>query len=154
MTITVRLPAEQGALAHRDKGCRFPGCLNQLYVDAHHIRHWADGGETRIDNLVLLCRHHHGLLHERGFTLERSDDGNLLFFQPDGELLPELPKQPLRVRDIEAIVAETGADVSAETSRSLRDGSRMDLDKAVGGLMDLNGRNPGRPPSRIAAFTL
>jgi hypothetical protein len=140
-------PAIRRALAHRDKGCRFPGCLNHLYVDAHHIRHWADGGETRMDNLVLLCRHHHGLLHEGGFTLERRDDGKLLFFRPDGELLPEVPKPPLRVRDIEAIVAETGTDVSAETSRSLWDGSRMDLDMAVGGLMDLNGWNAGRPPA-------
>jgi hypothetical protein len=43
------------------------------------------------------------------------------------------------VHDIEAIVAESGVDVSAETSRSLWDGSRMDLDMAVGGLMTLNG---------------
>jgi hypothetical protein len=112
-------PAIRRALAHRDQGCRFPGCLNHLYVDAHHIRHWADGGETRMDNLVLLCRHHHGLLHEGGFTLERRDDGKLLFFRPDGELLPAVPKPPLRVRDIEAMVAESGVDVSAETSRSL-----------------------------------
>jgi hypothetical protein len=132
-------PAIRRALAHRDKGCRFPGCLNHLYVDAHHIRHWADGGETRLDNLVLLCRHHHGLLHEGGFALARRDDGKLLFFRPDGDLLPEVPKPPLAIRDIEAIVAESGVDVSAETSRSLWDGSRMDLDMAVGGLMTLNG---------------
>ena len=142
-------PAIRRALAHRDKGCRFPGCLNHLYVDAHHIRHWADGGETRMDNLVLLCRHHHGLLHEGGFTLERRDDGKLLFFRRDGELLPEVPKPPLRVRDIEAIVAEIDADVSAETSRSLWDGSRMDLDMAVGGLMDLNGWNSGRSADAV-----
>ncbi len=132
-------PAIRRALAHRDKGCRFPGCLNHLYVDAHHIRHWADGGETRMDNLVLLCRHHHGLLHEGGFTLQRRDDGKLLFFRPDGELLPEVPKPPLQPLAIEAIVADGGVDVSAETSRSLWDGSRMDLDMAVGGLMTLNG---------------
>jgi hypothetical protein len=132
-------PAIRRALAHRDKGCRFPGCMNHLYVDAHHIRHWADGGETRLDNLVLACRHHHGLLHEGGFTVARRDDGKLLFFRPDGELLPEVPKPPLRMLEIEAIVAESGVDVSAEPSRSLWDGSRMDLDMAVGGLMTLNG---------------
>ena len=140
-------PAIRRALAHRDQGCRFPGCLNHRFVDAHHIRHWADGGETRMDNLVLLCRHHHGLLHEGGFTLERRHDGKLLFFRPDGDLLPEVPKPPLRVRDIAAIVAESGVDVSAETPRSLWDGSRMDLDMAVGGLMGLNGWDGARPPS-------
>jgi hypothetical protein len=71
-----------------------------------------------------------------------------LFFRHDCELLPEVPKPPLRVRDIEAIVAETGADVSAETSRSLWDGSAMDLDMAVGGLMTLNGCEPSHHPWR------
>jgi hypothetical protein len=43
------------ALKRRDGGCRFPGCPDTRFVDAHHIEHWADGGETRLDNLVLLC---------------------------------------------------------------------------------------------------
>lgn len=64
-------PAIRRALKKRDKGCRFPGCHHTYSVDAHHIQHWADGGETRLDNLVLLCRHHHGLLHEGGYTIER-----------------------------------------------------------------------------------
>src|SRR5438034_3915552 len=54
-------PALRRALKRRDRGCRFPGCENHLFVDAHHVRHWAHGGETSLDNLVLLCRHHHRL---------------------------------------------------------------------------------------------
>ena len=55
------------ALQRRDQGCRFPGCTAHRFVDAHHVHHWADGGETKMDNLVLLCRHHHRLVHEGGY---------------------------------------------------------------------------------------
>ena len=48
------------ALVVRDGGCSFPGCDRPPgWCDAHHRVHWADGGETRLDNLVLLCRRHH-----------------------------------------------------------------------------------------------
>jgi hypothetical protein len=52
------------ALNSRDAGCRFPGCTHQRYVDAHHIAHWADGGETKLTNLVSLCRLHHRPVHK------------------------------------------------------------------------------------------
>ena len=52
------------ALVLRDEHCRFPGCRRMpLACDAHHLTHWADGGATSLDNLVLLCRGHHTLLH-------------------------------------------------------------------------------------------
>lgn len=75
-----------GVLRRRDKGCRFPGCTHDKYVDAHHIRHWADGGETSLDNLAMLCRRHHRLIHEGGFSL-RSVAGQLEFHSPKGELI-------------------------------------------------------------------
>ena len=62
-------PAVRRALEVRDRGCRFPGC-GLRFTDAHHIKHWADGGETRLDNLLLLCGHHHRLLHEEGWKIE------------------------------------------------------------------------------------
>jgi len=55
------------ALRHRDGGCRFPGCTQTRYVDGHHVVHWAHGGPTALDNLVLLCRFHHRAVHEGGF---------------------------------------------------------------------------------------
>lgn len=67
-------PAIRRALEHRDRTCRFPGC-GVRHTDAHHVTHWADGGETRLDNLVLLCRFHHRAVHEGEVRLEaaRSD---------------------------------------------------------------------------------
>ena len=65
-------PAIRRALSARDTRCRFPGCSARR-CDAHHIDHWVDGGATSLDNLVLLCRRHHRLVHEGGFTLERPD---------------------------------------------------------------------------------
>ena len=64
-------PALRRAVAVRDGGCAFPGCDRpSSWCDAHHVRHWADGGTTSIDNLVLLCRRHHRLVHHRRFTVE------------------------------------------------------------------------------------
>ncbi len=58
-------PAIRKALHLRDGHCRFAGCDRPAhFCDAHHIVHWLRGGETCLDNLILLCRHHHSLLHE------------------------------------------------------------------------------------------
>jgi hypothetical protein len=67
---------QRRALVVRDRGCRFPGCDRPPeWTDAHHLRHWADGGETTLDNLVLLCRPHHRMVHEEGWRLERTPEG-------------------------------------------------------------------------------
>jgi hypothetical protein len=66
-------PAIRRTLKALDSGCRFPDCNKHRFVDAYHIRHWADGGDTSIANLVLLCRRHHRLVHEQGFGVERTD---------------------------------------------------------------------------------
>jgi hypothetical protein len=71
-------------LQARDKGCRFPGCGNARYIDAHHIKHWVNGGETKPSNLVSLCRFHHRAVHEGGFDVQILDDGALRFVRPDG----------------------------------------------------------------------
>jgi hypothetical protein len=86
-------PAMRRALQRRDGGCRFPGCSASRFVDGHHIRHWADGGETRLDNLVLLCRNHHRLVHEAGFHVS-THDGDVAFHRPDGAPIPESPAAP------------------------------------------------------------
>lgn len=55
---------------HRDGGCRFTGCGRTAWTDAHHIVYWSQGGPTDACNLVLLCRHHHKLVHEGGWRVE------------------------------------------------------------------------------------
>jgi hypothetical protein len=76
------------ALHSRDRGCSFPGCQRRRYLDAHHVVHWADGGETSLENLALLCTFHHRVLHEGGFKIERSAERTLRFLRPDGRAIP------------------------------------------------------------------
>ena len=76
------------ALRARDKGCTFPGCHNTRFVDAHHIKHWSSGGETSLENLMLLCSRHHRLAHEGGFRIERDYQDRWFFKRPDGRAVP------------------------------------------------------------------
>jgi hypothetical protein len=71
LAIHGRLAPEDGALRARDPGCRFPGCENRRFLDAHHVHHWARGGPTTMENLLLLCRRHHRLVHEGGYRVDR-----------------------------------------------------------------------------------
>jgi hypothetical protein len=83
-------PAIRRAVICRDRRCRFPGCDRpQSWCDAHHVLHRADGGPTSLANLVLLCRRHHRMVHERGgFTLEMLDH-RPVFRRPDGSVLED-----------------------------------------------------------------
>jgi Domain of unknown function (DUF222)/HNH endonuclease len=83
-------PALRRALLHRDAGCRFPGC-GLPFGQGHHIRHWAEGGPTKLSNLTLLCRRHHRAVHEGGYQVERLSDGELQFRLPNGRPLPQVP---------------------------------------------------------------
>jgi Domain of unknown function (DUF222)/HNH endonuclease len=94
-------PALRRALNARDQGCRFPGC-GLRFTDAHHVRHWADGGETSLGNCLLLCKHHHRLVHEGGWTVQWWGDGYPAFLDPRGWTHfdggwkpPELPARPV-----------------------------------------------------------
>jgi hypothetical protein len=85
-TVPTRL---RRALESRDGRCVFPGCKARR-CDAHHIEHWADGGRTTLDNLVLLCRRHHTLVHDGDIALEKHDE-ELIFRRPDGRRIEVVP---------------------------------------------------------------
>ncbi|MEU8634211.1 DUF222 domain-containing protein [Amycolatopsis sp. NPDC048633] len=71
------------ALYLRDRGCAFPGCHRPpRHCQGHHIRHWADGGPTELSNLVLMCAHHHRLLHRSGWQVRIAADGLPEFLPP------------------------------------------------------------------------
>jgi hypothetical protein len=87
-------PALRRALAARDRGCRFPGCDSTRFVDGHHIHHWAQGGDTSLGNLLCLCRRHHRLVHERGYTIRLHPDGEPRFVNQYGIAIANVPRPP------------------------------------------------------------
>jgi hypothetical protein len=67
-------PSTRRALEARDQHCVFEGCDRRLnWCDGHHLVWWIKGGPTTLSNLALLCRPHHRMVHEEGWTLERQD---------------------------------------------------------------------------------
>ena len=122
------------ALDARDGGCRFPGCTNRIFTDAHHVEHWLDGGETSLDNTVLLCRRHHRYLHEHGFSLEREGE-RLVFRDPADQVVPaQGPRWEVAV-DLAAVAAGwSGGRVTAEANAPGWDGERVDYDLCVAAL--------------------
>ena len=135
-------PAIRRALRFRDSGCRFPGCTNTRFVDGHHIRHWADGGETSLENLVLLCRRHHRLVHEGGFNCERTTGGKIEFRSPVGRDLHESSALPKCSRNDNVIdwiqFNNPGSNIDAQTCvPQWYAGENIDWCLAVGSLFEL-----------------
>ena len=76
--------ALRDALAHRDHGCSFPGCDRPpRYCHAHHIVSWLDGGQTKLDNLCLLCERHHVIVHRQGWHIRLNARGYPEFIPPE-----------------------------------------------------------------------
>ena len=132
-------PALRRALASRDKGCVFPGCNHKRYVDGHHIQHWAEGGETKLSNLVTLCRFHHRAVHEGGLKVERCDDGAWRFINKHGEsMFACAPGHTQPLGDwtrLPAEHAERGIVITANTGATRWQGERMDYSVAIDSLL-------------------
>ncbi len=129
-------PAIRRALSFRDRGCRFPGCGVRI-CDAHHVEHWADGGKTQLDNLVLLCRRHHTAVHHQGYRVLLRKDGSCTFYEPRGRPIPDAPPPPrLPKRPVAALRREhaaRGLSIDPETAFPTWEGERFDLGLALEG---------------------
>ncbi len=132
-------PAIRRALMLRDRGCAFPGCTHTRFLHAHHIEHWLHGGETKLDNLVMLCTFHHHRVHEGGWTISVESDGAPSFNSPVGTwLTPEPPRE--RIDDglawLRGWAEERGLNLGPEANRPLGEGTKMDYPSAVEALLD------------------
>jgi hypothetical protein len=148
-------PALRRALSARDRGCRFPGCPNTRFVDGHHIHHWAKGGETKLSNLVQLCRFHHRQVHEGKVLIQQLDDGALRFLKPDGETFDSVAPnhtQPLGDwRQLSAAHDQQGIHIDEKTAATLWRGEKMDYGLGVFVLLQQAWR--GRRVSAESALT-
>ncbi len=90
---TVPAAIQRALEARHGRVCSFPGCNHTLFLDSHHIQHWANGGSTSLDNLCQLCRHHHTFVHEFGWRVEKIA-GEVMFYRPDGQIVPNSPELP------------------------------------------------------------
>ena len=91
-------PTQRRELWRRDRHCRFPGCPNAIFVNPHHIKWWKrDRGRTDLDNLALLCEHHHHLVHSRSWSMSGDGNGELRFVGPSGRTMTSHPS-PLWAR--------------------------------------------------------
>ena len=129
-------PAIRRALRARDDGCRFPGCTHTRFLDGHHIQHWANGGATKLSNLVMLCRFHHRQVHEGNVNVQALDDGSFRFTGARGKCFEAAVASTGNADVMRAQHARCGIHVNADTAVTRWGGESMDYSIAVGGLLD------------------
>ena len=134
-------PTLRRLLEARDEStCCFPGCERRRHLQAHHRHHWAHGGETSLDNLVLLCFHHHRLVHEGGYTIEDDSAGGFGFRNRYGVVCQTLPSRP-PPGSIDELLAENdrqGLEIDPETNRHGA-GRPLDVARAVSAIKHILG---------------
>jgi hypothetical protein len=126
------------ALRQRDQGCRFPNCHQRKWTDAHHIRHWCDGGETSLTNLVTLCRHHHTALHKGEYRIAVRGD-EIAFVNPSNQIihraLERLLPAEVSATDIQQKVyqdhRQLGLNIDQQTAVTGWLGENLDYGQAI-----------------------
>ena len=136
-------PALDRAVRCRDKACTFPGCGQPIFLDNHHIEHWARGGETSLVNLIKLCGWHHGLVHEGGYNVVRDPETRaLVFTRPDGSVVDN-PRMATGPHDGQL---NFGVDLFYNDRR---DGTeRVEYDDIMRYFARFDSRLPKEPPQR------
>jgi hypothetical protein len=136
------------ALDVRDKTCRFPGCCESRRVESHHIEHWADGGETSLENLAKFCKIHHAQLHRGCFDVrveapvDDQSEAQLVFTTPSGQrieadLFPQFPPQVATTA--EQALQHAAPEVDATTCVTRWQGEPCDYGMAIEGLLRRDG---------------
>lgn len=123
------------ALHARDEACRYPGCGHTRWLQPHHIRHWADGGETSLANTLLLCSKHHRVLHEGGYVILKDYKGDFYFRTVTGKTIPQAPMYKPEKYDADTDTVIEHADSSRDDCVAL----------AVGGQSEDSSRDECRP---------
>jgi hypothetical protein len=127
-------PAMRRALSSRDEGCRFPGCTFHKYVDAHHIKHWADGGATKLSNLITLCRAHHRMVHKGEIVIKEFANGGWQFLNAEGRPYHNQPRTNSPIYDgdeIYGVNEQNGIYIDSQTAVTRWRGEKMDYDMAL-----------------------
>jgi hypothetical protein len=105
-TRTVRPPLRRALMLRDECRCRFPGCAHTKWLHAHHVESWLEGGETKLENLVLLCPFHHQLLHERAFAIRPAPASGFEFIDREGRVIERAPAPAPLVGDPIAFLME------------------------------------------------
>ncbi len=83
--------SQRREIMRRDRHCRFPGCTNVTFTNVHHVAPWKPGGPTDLENLALLCEHHHHRVHSRRWTMSGDANAELTFVAPTGRVMTSRP---------------------------------------------------------------
>jgi len=129
------------ALHKRDRICTYPGCTHRIFLEGHHIKHWADGGETNLNNLALLCSLHHRHVHEYGYTIELGEDQRPQFRDAHGRPVAAVPA-PTGVADLgwpSIRAVNESLAIDADTIACEWDGTPVDYGTIVGHLATADG---------------
>ncbi|MCA9698250.1 MAG: HNH endonuclease, partial [Myxococcales bacterium] len=140
------IPAAIGrALWLRDGGCRVPGCGRKRHLHAHHVKEWAEGGETKLGNLLLVCSTHHRLVHEGrlriscgAFASGASAGARFEVLDGLGRVVPWVPAMETESTGLEALeewLGREGISVAGSVSEPRWDGSRLRLGEAVSAML-------------------
>jgi hypothetical protein len=108
--------AIRDALGQWDKGCAFPSCdRSPRYCEAHHLAHWLDWGETKIENMCLLCSYHHTIVHRQGWHIRIDTRG-----YPEFNLSPQRSRTPPGNHSTTHSASETGSSAGRRVRRGER----------------------------------
>jgi len=134
-------PRLRRALEQRDQTCRFPGCNRKRFREAHHVEHWTvDHGETKQENLLLLCFHHHRLVHEGGYKIVGDPNDVVTFLRPNGEPVRYSPmKAEGDFKELRERHERQQLRITPETCKTQWDGYPPDLARCVDALLQPGG---------------